>query len=82
MVIRSSELTGRKVRMEDGQVLGRVHEIHAEAGRVKSLTVGAGGWLQRLAASRHGKRIGWEQVVRMDADGIVVRKATRAPGGR
>ena len=62
----------RRVRTESGKRLGRVHEIHVDGGRVVALTCGAGGMLQRLTQSRHGHRIAWERVIRIDADAIIV----------
>lgn len=72
MVIRAAELYGRKVRGQDGKVLGKVHEIHADGGQVRYLTVGAGGLLQRLTASHRGRRIDWEAIVAIDRQGLLV----------
>jgi sporulation protein YlmC with PRC-barrel domain len=81
MVISAARLYARKVRAEDGRLLGRVHEIHAEGGEVRYLTVGAGGWLQRLTASHRGQRIEWSAVLRIEDAALVVgeKPARRRP---
>ena len=71
-MIRLTELRDKKVRTLDGETLGRVHEVHCEKGRVTALTCGPGSFLERLTARKHGRRIPWECVRRVDADQIVV----------
>jgi sporulation protein YlmC with PRC-barrel domain len=70
-----SDLQGMQVRREDGEVLGRVFELHVENGRVKNLICGPRGFLQRLSASRAGRRVPWERVVGIEGREIVVRDA-------
>ena len=61
-VIRLSDLRDAKVRTLDGDVLGRVHEVHCEAGRIVALTCGPGSFIESLTAKKHGRRIPWEYV--------------------
>jgi sporulation protein YlmC with PRC-barrel domain len=68
-----SDLQGRRVRREDGEVLGRVFVVHATDGRVESLICGARGFLQRLSGSRAGHRVAWDDVVEVTGREIVVR---------
>jgi sporulation protein YlmC with PRC-barrel domain len=83
--VRLSALLGRSVRTEAGRPLGRVHDVRAELGerslRVTALVVGELGLLERLGIGAPGTpaRIGsrdlvpWEDVVRADRRGVVVR---------
>ena len=70
--MRLSELRDAKVKTLDGETLGRVHEVHVEAGRVVALTCGAGSFIERLTARKHGRRIPWECVRRVTPNAIVV----------
>src|SRR5437868_12283625 len=70
--MRLSDLRDAKVRTLDGDVLGRVHEVHCEGGRITALTCGAGSFLERLTAKKHGRRIPWEFVTRVEPKRIVV----------
>jgi sporulation protein YlmC with PRC-barrel domain len=72
-MIRISRFDGMPVRREDGERLGRVHEVHADGGEVKALVCGSGGLLQRLSQSRRGLRIPWSEVKAIGPDGVVVR---------
>ncbi len=67
--MRLSELRDAKVRTLDGETLGRVHEVHVEDGRVVALTCGAGSFIERLTARKHGRRIPWECVRQSHAQG-------------
>jgi sporulation protein YlmC with PRC-barrel domain len=71
--VRASDLQGKRVVSEAGERLGCVGEIHTQGGEVTALTVGAGGLLQRFLNSRRGKRVAWDQVLRMTDREIVVR---------
>jgi sporulation protein YlmC with PRC-barrel domain len=73
-----SQLVRKRVRRENGEVLGRVHEVHADGGRVVTLTCGARGALQRLAYSRKGHRVAVADIVRITAEEIVVADAPRS----
>src|SRR3954452_12355524 len=64
-VMRLSELRDAKVKTLDGETLGRVHEVHVERGRVTALTCGAGSFIERLTAKKHGRGIPWECVVQI-----------------
>jgi sporulation protein YlmC with PRC-barrel domain len=67
-----SELRGKKVRSLDGEMLGRVHEVHCEGGMVTAFMCGPGSFIERWTARRQGRRIPWELVRRIDADAVVV----------
>jgi len=69
--MRLSDLRDAKVRTLDGDVLGRVHEVHCEGGRITALTCGAGSFIESLTARKHGRRIPWEYVRKM-SDGEVI----------
>ncbi|MFL6829604.1 MAG: PRC-barrel domain-containing protein [Sphingomicrobium sp.] len=71
-VMRLSALRGMKVRSLDGETLGRVHEVHCEAGRVTALMCGPGSFIERWTARKEGRRIPWKEVRRIDRDAVVV----------
>ena len=85
--MRLSGLRGAKVRTLDGEHLGRVHEVHVDGGRVTALTSGPGSFIEMLTASRHGRRIPWECVVKIEKKQLVVvpdpprRKSSGKSGG-
>ena len=70
--MRLSDLRDTKVRTLDGEILGRVHEVHVEGGRVVALTCGAGSFIERLTAKKHGRRVPWECVRRITRKEVVV----------
>ena len=94
--MRLSDLRDSKVRGLDGEMLGRVHEVHTERGTVVALTCGPGSLIERLTAKKHGRRIPWECVVRIRNGDVFVtpdppqrkvsasrtRQGTRRPSGR
>jgi len=69
--MRLSDLRDVRVRSLDGKILGRVHDVHVEDWRIVALMCGAGSFVERLTARTHGRRIPWEQVVRI-GDGVIV----------
>jgi len=71
-VTRLSDLRGKKIRSLDGKALGRVHEVHANGGRVVAIMCGPGSLVERLTARTKGRRVPWEMVKRMDRDTIIV----------
>jgi sporulation protein YlmC with PRC-barrel domain len=71
-VIRLSDLRGKKVRSLDGKMLGRVHEVHCNAGQVTALMCGPGSLIERWTALNRGRRIPWKAVRRIDRDGVTV----------
>ena len=85
--MRLSDLTDAKVRTLDGDVLGRVHEVHCDGGRIVALTCGAGSFIERLTAKKHGRRIPWEYVRKVKHHEVTVtpdppqRKAAKKPSG-
>lgn len=72
LLMRLSDLQDAKVRTLDGERLGRVHEVHVEDGRVIALTSGPGSFVERLTAKKHGRRIPWECVVKIERNQVVV----------
>jgi sporulation protein YlmC with PRC-barrel domain len=89
--MRLSDLLGAKVVTEEGESLGRVHDVRAELTtrslRVTGLVVGRLGLLERLGvgAPRSALRIrskdvvAWRDVVRAGRREVVVtKKASRA----
>jgi len=70
--MRLSDLCSKKVRQENGDVLGRVYEVHIQDSRVTAITCGARGFLQRLTAAHTGHRVPWEQVVKMTPKEIII----------
>jgi sporulation protein YlmC with PRC-barrel domain len=71
-VTRLSDLRGKKIRSLDGTALGRVHEVHADGGRVVAIMCGPGSFIERLTARTRGRRVPWEMVKRIDRDTIIV----------
>src|SRR5437763_6565828 len=72
IVMRLSDFCDVRVKTLDGEMLGRVHEVHVERGRVTALTCGAGSFIERLTAKKHGRRIPWGCVVKIGPKEIVV----------
>jgi sporulation protein YlmC with PRC-barrel domain len=70
--MRLADLRDKVVRTLDGEKLGRVHDVHADKGKVTALMVGAGSFIESLTAKKTGRRIPWEFVRRIDAHQIVV----------
>ncbi len=70
--MRLTDLRDKQVRTLDGERLGRVHEVHCDKGVVVALMVGAASLVERMTARRHGRRIAWECVRKVEKDRIVV----------
>jgi sporulation protein YlmC with PRC-barrel domain len=70
--MRLSDLRDKKVRTRDGETLGRVHDVHCEGGQVAELSCGAASLIERWTGKRHGRRVAWERVRKVDADGITI----------
>ena len=77
-----SDLRGLKVSSLDGKALGRVHEVHADKGRIVALMCGAGSFIERWTARTEGRRVPWEQVKRIERDAIVIADETNATRSR
>ena len=71
-VMRLTDLRDEIVRTLDGKLIGRVHEVHADGGRIVALSCGAASLVERLTAKSHGQRIAWERVVAVTPSHIVV----------
>ena len=69
-----AELTGAKVCTTSGQALGAVHEVYAKDGKVEALGVGAANLLERLLGRRHGRRIAWDKVRKIEQGRIIVEE--------
>jgi sporulation protein YlmC with PRC-barrel domain len=78
--MRVSDLCNKRVRSEDGVVLGHVEEVHVEDSRITALTYGVRGLFRRLTSSRAGHRIGWDRVIRITDTEIVVRHVEQSKG--
>ena len=87
-VTRLSDLRGLEIRSLDGKTVGRVHEVHADKGRVVALMCGGGSLIERWTGRARGRRIPWDLVKRIDRDAIVIgpepsasrnRQGTRRP---
>jgi sporulation protein YlmC with PRC-barrel domain len=83
--VRLSAILGFEVATESGERLGRVHDLRAELTasslRVTGLVVGGAGLLERLGIGapestlriRAHDVVPWQDVVRLDRRGVVVR---------
>lgn len=71
-MIRLSDLRGAKIGTTDGKMLGRVHEVHCEKGRITALICGPGSFIERLTAKNKGDRIPWECVRKLERKAIIV----------
>jgi len=63
--MRLADLYGKEVRGADGKSLGRVHEVHAEGGKITALECGAASLIERFTAKRAGRSVAWESVRRI-----------------
>ena len=83
--MRLSDLRNRKVQTLEGETVGRVHEVHCDSGRIVALICGAPSFIERLTSRAHGRRIAWEDVVRIEKDVVVIApgkpSAARTPQG-
>ena len=70
--MRLSDLRDKRVRLLDGERLGRVHEVHCDEGKVVALMCGPGSLIERLTARGRGRRILWEAVRRINANAVEV----------
>jgi sporulation protein YlmC with PRC-barrel domain len=74
-VIRLSDLRDKPIRSLDGKKLGRVHEVHCKGGQVAALMCGPGSFIERWTGRTRGRRIPWEQVLRIEPDAVIIRPA-------
>jgi sporulation protein YlmC with PRC-barrel domain len=70
--MRLSDLRDAKIRTLDGETLGRLHEVHCDGGRVIAIMCGPGSFIERLTAKKHGRRILWEDVKRIEHKQVIV----------
>jgi sporulation protein YlmC with PRC-barrel domain len=78
--MRLSDLRGKRVRSIDGESLGRVHEVHCDGGRVVALMCGPASLVERWTAKSGGRRVPWNEVVRMERGTVVVANAETEKG--
>ena len=81
--MRLSDLRDKKIKSDDGKTLGRVHEVHCDGGKIVALACGAVSYIERLTAKDHGRRIPWENVLKVGDDAVVVttNPPKRKPSG-
>ena len=78
--VRVQELVGRRVRDAEGNVVGRIQEIHAtwrgEECYVEEFELGAAALLERLGISRRGepRKIPWQELDLSDPQNPRLRK--------
>ena len=77
--MRLTDLRDRKVRTLDGDVIGRVHEVHCDGGKIVALMCGPAGFIERWTSKTEGRRVAWDRVVKLGKDVLVV--APEAPSG-
>jgi len=61
-MMRLSDLTGKHVRTESGDSLGKAHEVRIKNGEVVAVVCGARGFMQRFFPTGRGRRIAWDRV--------------------
>lgn len=76
--MRLSNLRNCKVKTLDGETIGRVHEVHCNDCRVVCLVCGTHSLIERLTAKTHGRKIPWEDVVRVEKDAVVIGSGKKA----
>ena len=74
--MRLSALRDKKVKTLDGEMLGRIHEVHCDKGKIVALTCGPGSFIERWTARNAGRSIPWKSVLRIERDAIVVTADT------
>jgi sporulation protein YlmC with PRC-barrel domain len=70
--MRLSDLRDVKIKTLDGELLGRLHEVHCDGGRIIAIMCGPGSFIERLTARNEGRRIPWEFVRRIEREQIIV----------
>ena len=80
--MRLSDLRDKQVKTLDGDLVGRVHEVHCDGGQVVALMCGSHSLIERLTAKTHGRRVPWDDVVRIGKDAVVIASTdSRSPPG-
>ena len=70
--MRLSDLRDKPIRTLDGKLLGRVHEVHCDKGKVTALDAGPGSFIERWTGKGEGRRIPWECVRKVEARAVLV----------
>lgn len=78
--MRLSDLRGKAVRSLDGKMLGRVHEVHCDRGKVVAVMCGPASLIERWTAKTKGRRVRWEEVVRIDRESLFVSERDYGKG--
>jgi sporulation protein YlmC with PRC-barrel domain len=79
--MRLSDLRDCKVKTIAGKTLGRVHDVHCDGGKVVELMCGAPSLIERLTAKAHGRRVKWEEVVRVERGVVVIGPPPKGASG-
>ena len=75
--MRLTDLQNKDVRTEDGERLGRVHEVHCQNGVVIALKVGPGSFIERLTVKTKGRRVPWDRVRKIEKERILISPDSR-----
>jgi sporulation protein YlmC with PRC-barrel domain len=67
-----SDLNWAKVCTLDGDILGRVHEVHCDGGQIVALMCGPMSFIERLTSQTKGRRIPWECVKNVERGMVTV----------
>ena len=73
-MIRLSDLRDKLVRSTKGEMIGRVHEVHCNGGKITELKCGPASWIERMTSREHGSPIPWESVRKIEGDAIIVER--------
>jgi hypothetical protein len=60
------------VKTLDGEILGRVHDVHCANERIVELSCGPVSFIERLTAKKKGRQIAWECVRRFRRGELIV----------
>jgi sporulation protein YlmC with PRC-barrel domain len=70
--MRLSDLRDMKIKTTDGEVLGRVHEVHSDKGKIVALMCGPASIIERWTARQTGHRIPWKAVKSIERKAVIV----------
>lgn len=80
--MRLSDLRDKVVRSADGQVRGRVHDVHCVKGELVALKCGPAALIERWTSRSHGHHIPWEAVAEVGPDAIMLASPKAKPARR
>jgi sporulation protein YlmC with PRC-barrel domain len=78
--MRLSDLRDKKIKTTDGEVLGRIHEVHSDKGKIVALMCGPSSMIERWTARHGGHRIPWTSVRKIERDAVIVTIEPTAKG--